>query len=123
MFVSKMKTILIIDDSPEVLENTAELLELEGYKVITAKNGVDGFMQTRKHIPDAVLCDLMMPELDGYGYFNLIKTNKSTSRIPVVFFSAVIDPRLEKTDKHTFGFLSKPFTDVALIAAIGSCFV
>ena len=117
-----MKTVLVIDDNFEMRENTAELLELEGYKVILAANGIEGFEQTKNFLPDVVLCDLMMPELDGLGYMNLVKTDRATANIPLIFFSAGPAPKKVNSDDHSFGFLRKPFTDVMLMAAISSCF-
>ena len=61
-----MTTVLIIEDNREILENTVEILELEGYKTLTASDGGIGIEQVRKHRPDIVLCDIMMPEVDGY---------------------------------------------------------
>ncbi len=116
-----MKTVLVIDDNLEVRENTAELLELEGFNVLTATNGLDGFEQTKINLPDVVLCDVMMPELDGMGYLNLVKKDSTTSKIPLIFFSAGSAPMEVKSMQHDYSFLRKPFTDVALLAAITHC--
>ena len=62
-----MKTILVIEDNREMRENTAEILELAHYNVITAVNGREGVEKARKQKPDLILCDIMMPEMDGYG--------------------------------------------------------
>ncbi|MCB0817872.1 MAG: response regulator, partial [Flavobacteriales bacterium] len=60
-----MKTILLIEDDPDMRENTAEILELANYRVLKAENGKRGVEQAKKELPDLVLCDIMMPELDG----------------------------------------------------------
>ena len=62
-----MTTILLIEDDTVLRENTAELLELSNYKVISASNGIVGLEMAKKHNPNIVICDIMMPELDGYG--------------------------------------------------------
>lgn len=64
-----MHKILIIEDNQDVRENTSEILELENYAVITAENGKIGIEKALEHIPDIIICDIMMPELDGYGVF------------------------------------------------------
>lgn len=62
-----MKTILLVEDDLALRENTAELLELSNYHVITAPNGKIGIEKAYQHIPDIIVCDIMMPEVDGYG--------------------------------------------------------
>jgi CheY-like chemotaxis protein len=62
-----MKNILVIDDNTEIRENTAEILSLAGYNTFTAENGKRGIEVAVKEIPDLIVCDIMMPELDGYG--------------------------------------------------------
>lgn len=68
-----MKKILVIEDNPEILENTAELLELSHYEVATAPNGRLGVEQALAQKPDLILCDIMMPELDGYGVLHMLQ--------------------------------------------------
>ncbi|MEP6796280.1 MAG: response regulator, partial [Saprospiraceae bacterium] len=63
-------------------ENTAEILELANYEVITAKNGKEGVLQAASHNPDLIICDIMMPELDGYGVLHLLGKDERTSAIP-----------------------------------------
>ena len=116
-----MKTVLVIDDNLEVRENTAELLELEGFNVLTACNGLEGFKQTKSFLPDVVLCDMMMPELDGLGYLNLVKKDVLTSKIPLIFISAGSAPNEMKLASSAYAFLRKPFTDVALLSAVTHC--
>ena len=67
------KTILVIDDNNDIRENTAEILELAGYKTFTAENGKKGVEIAAKEIPSVIVCDIMMPELDGYGVLHLVK--------------------------------------------------
>ena len=61
------KTVLLIEDNLEMRENTAEIIELANYEVLTAENGKVGVDLAKKHIPDLIICDIMMPEMDGYG--------------------------------------------------------
>ena len=88
------KTILIIEDSLEVRENVAELLELGGYHVMTASNGKEGVAVAQQYHPDLILCDIMMPVLDGYGVIHLLGKNIETARIPFIFLTA----KSERTD-------------------------
>lgn len=115
-----MKKILIIEDNAEIRENTAELLELNNYKVIVAENGNTGFQLARKHTPDLILCDMMMPETDGQEFIKLAKQDSAVRDIPLIFFSAgSFSPELPKGfKKATNGYLQKPFTEEQLLAII-----
>ena len=84
-----MKTILIIEDDTVLRETTAEILELENYKVVTAPNGKRGAEQARIMIPDLILCDIMMPEMDGYDLLKLLSQEEQTKRIPFIFMSFI----------------------------------
>ena len=81
-----MKKILVIEDNDEVRENIAEILELANYKVVTAENGKIGAATALKEIPDLVICDIMMPVLDGYGVLHLLNQHTETFGIP--FFTS-----------------------------------
>ena len=83
-----MKTILLIEDDIVLRENTAELLELANYKVITAANGQMGLKLAKQKLPDLIVCDIMMPELDGYETLQALSQNSKTKRIPFIFLSA-----------------------------------
>lgn len=115
-----MNRILVIEDNGEVRENTAELLEISGYLVRTAENGKEGFEEAVSFKPDIILCDMMMPKMDGTAFFKVIKGHESTSKIPIIFFSAgtpfakVRKLLMEQGD----AYLSKPFTMEELMAAI-----
>lgn len=115
-----MNTILVIEDNLELRENTAELLELNGYKVITAINGKSGFELAKKNRPDVVICDLMMPDTDGLGFLQLVKADSTLEDIPMIFFSAgSAPPALSKfvLYDHTY-YLRKPFTKEELYEAV-----
>ena len=88
----KMKnSILVIDDNKDIRENTAEFLELAGYKTFMAENGRKGVELALQEKPSLIICDIMMPELDGYGVLHLIRSNPQTENIPLIFLSAKSD--------------------------------
>ncbi len=115
-----MRTLLIIDDHNEIRENIAEILSLAGYKTLTAENGKRGVELALKEKPDLIICDIMMPELDGYGVLHLLKKNPETENIPFIFLTA-------KTERSDFrkgmgmgadDYITKPFDDIELLNAI-----
>lgn len=114
--------ILLIEDSPEMRENTAEILELSGYKVYTAEDGNEGVEKAKKLQPDLIICDIMMPELDGYGVLYRLQKEAQTASIPFIFLSA----KAEKGDVRkgmnmgADDYLTKPFDEADLINAIQS---
>ncbi len=115
-----MKKILLIEDNTEVRENTGEILALAHYEVVTAPNGKVGVELAQKEKPDLIICDIMMPELDGYGVLHILSKNPETARIPFIFLTA----KTEKSDIRkgmTLGaddYLTKPFDDTDLLNAI-----
>ena len=114
--------ILIIEDNNDIRESTAEILELADFEVIQAKNGKIGVELATKNLPDLILCDIMMPELDGYGVLFLLNKNPQTSAIPFIFLTAKAE-RLDMRKGMEMGaddYLTKPFDDVELLNAIES---
>jgi CRP-like cAMP-binding protein/CheY-like chemotaxis protein len=114
------KTILVIDDNTDIRENTAEILDLAGYKTVTAENGKKGVEAAMNSKPDLIVCDIMMPELDGYGVLHLLRKNPDTQHIPFIFLTA-------KTERSDFrkgmemgadDYVTKPFDDIELLNAI-----
>ena len=114
------KTILVIEDNNDIRENTAEILELAGFKALTAKNGRQGVDVALKENPDLIICDIMMPELDGYGVLHLLRKNKETESVPFIFLTA-------KTERSDFrkgmemgadDYITKPFDDCELLSAV-----
>ena len=79
-----MKKIIVIEDNNEVRENIAEILELSGYKVFSAENGKEGVELALREIPDLIVCDIMMPVLDGYGVLHLLSRHTETYGIPFI---------------------------------------
>jgi CRP-like cAMP-binding protein len=114
------KSILVIDDNPDIRDNTAEILELAGYKTFTAENGKKGVDIAIKEKPAIIVCDIMMPELDGYGVLHMLRKNPETQNIPFIFLTA-------KTERSDFrkgmemgadDYVTKPFDDIELLNAI-----
>jgi CRP/FNR family transcriptional regulator, polysaccharide utilization system transcription regulator len=115
-----MKKILLIEDNFEMRENTSEILELADYEVITAENGKVGVQLAKNETPDLIICDVMMPELDGFGVLRMLSKNPATASIPFIFLTA-------KSEKSDFrkgmnlgadDYVTKPFDDVELLDAI-----
>jgi CheY-like chemotaxis protein len=80
-----MKTILLIEDNQYFLENLTEYFELEGYKTLFASNGKAGFEIARKSIPDLIICDVLMNEMDGHEVLRLLLDTSKTSAVPFIF--------------------------------------
>lgn len=114
------KKILIIEDHAELRENTAEILSLAHYDVFTATNGKTGVEMAQEHMPDLIVCDIMMPVLDGYGVLHLLSKDSRTAGIPFIFLTA----KAERTDFRkgmemgADDYLTKPFDDTELLLAI-----
>ena len=117
-----MKKVLFIEDDTVVRENTAELLELSDYKVVTAANGRAGMELAKKELPDIVVCDIMMPEMDGYGVLQTLSKDPSTNEIPFIFLSAKTEHKdiRKGMDLGADDYLTKPFEEEELISAIES---
>lgn len=112
-----MTKILLIEDNKEMRENTAEILELSNYEVLTASNGKEGIEKAKSELPHLIICDIMMPELDGYGVLRVLGKLPETAGIPFIFLTA-------KSEKEDFrkgmsmgadDYLTKPFDDVELL--------
>jgi CRP-like cAMP-binding protein/DNA-binding NarL/FixJ family response regulator len=115
-----MKKILLIEDNKEVRENTAEILELSGYTVITAPNGKKGVEEAQQEKPDLIVCDIMMPVLDGYGVLHLLSKNEATAGIPFIFLTAKTERgEIRKgMDMGADDYITKPFDKIELLSAI-----
>lgn len=117
-----MKHLLLIEDNNEIRENTAEILELAGYSVRTAENGKLGVELALQQKPDLIICDIMMPVLDGYGVLHLLNKNPSLTGTPFIFLTA-------KAERGDFrkgmemgadDYITKPFSDIELLNAVES---
>jgi CheY-like chemotaxis protein len=115
-----MKSILVIDDIIEMRENITEILQLAPYAVVQAANGKEGIERARQSRPDLILCDVMMPELDGFGVLHILRKDPDLADVPFIFLTA----KVEQAD-FRFGmnlgandYLTKPFDDLTLLNAV-----
>jgi CRP/FNR family transcriptional regulator, cyclic AMP receptor protein len=117
-----MKKILLIEDNEDVRNNTAEILELSSYKVIVAENGKTGIEKAILNEPDLIICDIMMPVLDGYGVLHAVHKNETIKNTPFIFLTA-------KTERNDIrkgmelgadDYITKPFTGTELLNAVDS---
>ncbi|MEH1946350.1 MAG: response regulator [Nostoc sp.] len=117
-----MNTILIIEDEPQVRVNIQEILQLSDFETLIAANGKIGLEIAQAKLPDLIICDIMMPELDGYSVLSALRKNEATINIPLIFVTA----KAERSDfRHGMDFgaddyLTKPFTPEELLNAIAS---
>ncbi len=115
-----MKKILLIEDNREMRENTSEILGLDNYAVVSAENGKAGVELAKKEKPDLIICDIMMPDLDGYGVLHILGKDPETAGIPFIFLTA----KAEKSDMRkgmnlgADDYLTKPFDDTELLNAV-----
>jgi DNA-binding response OmpR family regulator len=117
-----MKTILLIEDDVALRENTAEMLELAGYATMVAPNGRLGIELATTQRPDIIICDIMMPEVDGYGVLKAVSSNTVTDHIPFIFLSAKTEHKEVRKgmDLGADDYLTKPFEEDELLSAIES---
>jgi len=120
--MNQEKTILIIEDNTNIRENIVEILDLAGYKTVDCENGKIGLDLIQKQIPDLILCDIMMPEMDGFTLLHLLRKAEATKAVPFIFLTA-------KTERFDFrkgmemgadDFITKPFEELELLNAVES---
>ncbi|MBW7892836.1 MAG: response regulator [Chitinophagaceae bacterium] len=115
-----MASVLVIDDNADIRDNTAEILELAGYTSLIAENGKKGIEIAVKEKPDIIVCDIMMPELDGYSVLHLLQKNPETRKIPFIFLTA----KTERSDMRkgmemgADDYITKPFEEIELLNAV-----
>lgn len=114
--------ILVIEDQPDVRENIVELLGAENFETFAAEDGIEGVHLAQEHHPDLILCDVMMPELDGYDVLNMLRQNPETALIPFVFLTAKAATKDMRQGMNLGAddYLTKPFTRTELLQAISS---
>ncbi len=118
-----MITIILVEDNIAIRENTVELLEMEGYRVITAIDGNDGFEKIAEHLPDLIICDILMPEMDGIALLGELGKHPHLKKIPLIFFSS----QSEKSDikkgleAGARDFIVKPSDMTDLLLSIERC--
>jgi DNA-binding NarL/FixJ family response regulator len=115
-----MKTVLVIEDQAEMRENLVTILEMEGYEVLAAADGREGMEMAQADKPDLILCDVMMPKLDGHGVLRGLRADRSISGTPFIFLTA----RGEKQDQRqgmnlgADDYLTKPVSATDLLTAV-----
>ncbi len=119
-----MRTILIIEDNEDIRENVAEILQLSDYNVLMAVNGKEGIERAQKEIPDLIICDIMMPGVDGYGVLHVLHKDPKTQNIPFIFLTS----KSERSDFRSAmemgadDYITKPFAGNELLNAVDSRF-
>ena len=115
-----MKTILILEDNLLVRDNIAEMLIINGFEVIEANNGQEGLDALKEKLPDLILCDIMMPVINGHEFLLKIKKNILTAKIPFIFISAISEKKEIKysLDLGADDYITKPFDQEELIEKI-----
>lgn len=113
-------TILLIEDDPLVRKNLQDILELESFQILEASNGKEGLLMAQTHLPDLILCDVMMPEMDGYQVLQHLRQNPTTKNIPLIFLTAKSELESLRTgmDLGADDYLIKPYSIKALLLSI-----
>ncbi|NJR59498.1 MAG: response regulator [Cyanobacteria bacterium CRU_2_1] len=117
-----MKTVLVIEDEPQIRTNILKILGFKGFQAIGAEDGEKGIEMANQHSPDLIICDIMLPNVDGYGVLSALRQSSNTVTIPFIFLSAKSD-RSDIRQGMNLGaddYLTKPFTAVELIDTITS---
>jgi two-component system, sensor histidine kinase and response regulator len=114
--------ILVIEDQPNVRENIVELLGAENFEALAAEDGIEGVHLAQEHHPDLIVCDVMMPELDGYEVLNMLRQDPGTAMIPFIFLTAKAATKDMRQGMNLGAddYLTKPFTRTELLQAISS---
>lgn len=115
-----MKTILLIDDTAEILENFTEYLEMEGYKVLASNSGKKGIELAKEFIPDIIICDVLMPEMDGHEVLRILLETAKVFEIPFIF-STSLSEKIDKAGALELGadeYIVKPFEPEALLVLV-----
>lgn len=112
-----MKTILLIEDNKDILENLTEFFEMEEYRILIASNGKQGVEIARESIPDLIVCDVLMPEMDGHEVLSHLLETAKTHQIPFIF-STSMSERVDRTEALKLGaddYIIKPFEPESLL--------
>lgn len=119
---SEHKRLLLIDDDPNLILLVKDYLEFRGYEVITAENGQEALEVLQKETPDMIICDVMMPQMDGYSLVEHVRKDPRTSWIPVLFLSAKgqSQDRVKGLNTGADVYMVKPFEPEELVAQVES---
>lgn len=118
------KTILIVDDEPKIVNLIGLRLKANGYEILTATSGTEGLEKCREHKPDAVIMDIMMPDMEGSEVAASIREDPDVCHIPIIFLTAVVKPH-EVAKKSVRGgqyFIAKPFNSADLLGMLEKIF-
>ena len=118
-----VQTILLIEDNPDILDNLAEFLEMEGYKILAATNGETGLKLAAEFIPDLIICDVLMHEMDGYQVLRLLLATTKTHEIPFIF-STSMSEKVDREEAMKLGaadYIVKPFELKTLLKMVKAC--
>jgi len=117
-----MKKILVIEDEAETRDNLVLMLEMEGFKPVSAPNGRIGVTVAKRELPDVILCDVSMPELDGYGVLESLRADPATVSIPFIFLTAKGDKKDLRTGMNLGAddYLTKPAGAEEVLAAVNA---
>src|SRR6266542_186415 len=117
-----MKKVLVIEDESETRDNLVLMLEMEGFNPFAAANGRAGIVIAKKELPDVILCDVSMPELDGYGVLESLRADEKTVSIPFIFLTAKGDKKDLRTGMNLGAddYLTKPANADEVLAAINA---
>ena len=117
-----MRTILVIEDSEPIRDELVEILRLEGFRVVASVDGREGVEAARRERPDLILCDVMMPNLDGFGTLAAIRSDPALASTPFVFLSArKEDADLQRgIDLEADAYITKPCEIGALLSTINA---
>lgn len=120
--VGEHKRLLLIDDDPNLILLVKDYLEFRGYQVITAENGQEALEVLDQEMPDMIICDVMMPQMDGYSLVEHVRKNPRTSWIPVLFLSAKgqSQDRVKGLNTGADVYMVKPFEPEELVAQVES---
>jgi DNA-binding NarL/FixJ family response regulator len=118
--VNAPKRLLVVDDDPNLVLLVKDYLEFRGYEVVAASNGLEALEVMRRLTPDLIICDVMMPEMDGYTFVQTLRSDRATDWIPVIFLSArgQTADRVRGLNTGADAYLVKPFEPEELVAQV-----
>jgi DNA-binding NarL/FixJ family response regulator len=118
--VNAPKRLLVVDDDPNLVLLAKDYLEFRGYEVVAASNGLEALEVMRRLTPDLIICDVMMPEMDGYTFVQTLRSDRATDWIPVIFLSArgQTADRVRGLNAGADAYLVKPFEPEELVAQV-----
>jgi DNA-binding NarL/FixJ family response regulator len=118
--VNALKRLLVVDDDPNLVLLAKDYLEFRGYEVVAASNGLEALEVMRRLTPDLIICDVMMPEMDGYTFVQTLRSDRATDWIPVIFLSArgQTADRVRGLNTGADAYLVKPFEPEELVAQV-----